>query len=240
MNLVLDAGNTRLKYGVFEGEKLLEEGGFLYADFTWDLLFAVEARYPIQCIAFASVVKANFFSDIPLKNNKIIPITHNSVFPFRNEYKAPQDVGIDRLIGLCGALAHHPFPILVIDLGTCITYDFVNNKGEFLGGAISLGYSSRLKAIHQFTANLPIVPSMIQPPLPAQSTVENIQSGTWHGIFAEISYIIERYKAEYPNLGIFISGGDAKLFVNELNYRIFAHENLVLQGLNRLIQLNAN
>ena len=241
MNLVVDAGNTFVKFGVFDSNELINLFKFSY---TTDLelqLYNLKTRYKIKNCAISSVVQPDFLSFIDSIFPNNLQINIQSKFPFNIQYKTPETLGVDRIIGLSAAyyLAEGN-PFLVLDLGTCITYDFVNKNNTFEGGGISPGFQMRLKAMQKFTSKLPLIGYFDKKPnFIGKSTNECLQSGAWYGMLGEINYTIARYQENNPNLKVFLTGGDTFLFVDDIKSKIFARPNLLLEGLNRLIQLNA-
>jgi type III pantothenate kinase len=134
------------------------------------------------------------------------------------------------------------FPVLKIDAGTCVTYDFINEKGQFIGGAISPGLRLRFKALHEYTASLPLVTSTDQQgfDLIGQDTTSAIASGVLNGISAEIYGIVKQYEQRFSNLKVVATGGDWSKFATMQESEIFARPNLVLEGLNRILNFNIN
>ncbi len=131
---------------------------------------------------------------------------------------------------------HLPEPtLLVIDAGTCITYEFLDDKQNYHGGAISPGVAMRFESMHTFTAKLPLVKPLGDVPLIGNTTETCLQSGVIHGITAEIEGVIQRYLYLYPDMKIILCGGDAHFFENKVNHSIFAAPDLVLMGLNRIL-----
>ncbi|HEY5825470.1 MAG TPA: type III pantothenate kinase, partial [Cyclobacteriaceae bacterium] len=156
-----------------------------------------------------------------------------------NGYATPTTLGVDRIAAVCGALEIYPNGnCLVVDTGTCINYEFIDAKGEYLGGAISPGIHMRLEAMHKFTARLPLVTNNPDAQLIGNSTATCMQSGVTNGVIAEIEGIITRYSHLYPDLGVILSGGDYSLFENKLKPSIFVAPELVLSGLNRILLHN--
>lgn len=162
--------------------------------------------------------------------------------PFNNLYESPNTLGMDRLAAVAGAWSRKPdFCSLVIDIGTALTYDLIDEKGRYTGGGISPGLALRCRALHTFTAKLPLVDHNIPVSslaLIGQDTVNSIRSGVLHGTAAEIDGMIARYKAEYPGCLVWLTGGDAALFAGCLKSQIFAAPNLVLEGLNSILNCN--
>lgn len=161
--------------------------------------------------------------------------------PITISYTTPETLGADRIAGSVGANALFPNSnVLKIDFGTCITYDFINQKNEFKGGAISPGMMMRFKALHNYTAKLPLIDPMqfTAYELIGTDTAHAILSGVMNGIKTEIEGIIKEYKARFENLKVVATGGDAGLFVTLLKNEIFARPYLVLEGLNCILNYN--
>jgi type III pantothenate kinase len=151
-------------------------------------------------------------------------------------YATPTTLGVDRIAGVCGAKHMSPKTnVLVIDAGTCITYDFLDRDGNFLGGGISPGLMMRFNAVHNFTARLPLVPLVEIAPLIGDSTETCIQSGVINGLIEELGGIISLYRQKFEGLAVILSGGDARFFENKLKGSIFAVPELVLSGLNSIL-----
>ena len=146
---------------------------------------------------------------------------------------------VDRIAGVCGAQQKFPGePCLVIDAGTCITYDFLDRQGNFLGGGISPGLMMRFQAVHTFTSKLPLVNPVEKVNLIGDSTERCIQSGVINGLAEELNGIIRRYQGEFDGLRVILCGGDARFFENILKGPIFAVPELVLSGLNSILNYN--
>ena len=233
MNIVVDYGNSSAKVGIFDGDKLTAQHNFLTTEelkkflenFSADnFIISSVTKDPHQVSAWATLVKQKFIL------NPQLPL------PVQVKYATPATLGVDRIAGVCGA--QHAFPntnTLVIDAGTCITFDFLDKHGNFLGGGISPGLMMRFQAVHTFTARLPLVASADEPPLIGDSTERCIQSGVINGITAEINGVISLYKQKFEGLTVILSGGDARFFENKLKGSIFAVPELVLSGLNSIL-----
>lgn len=170
-------------------------------------------------------------------------LNEKTKLPLKNRYKTPGTLGKDRLATAVGA--NYLFPsrnVLAIDAGTCIKYDFVNSKNEYLGGAISPGLDMRFKALHHFTAHLPQLKKMktANVNLIGRTTRDSILSGVQNGAIAEISGMIKCYQDKYENVHVILTGGDSvfiRTLVSEKN-RIFAAPDLTLLGLNVILNYN--
>jgi len=174
-------------------------------------------------------------------SERCLVLDHETPLPIGVEYKTPSTLGIDRVAGVTGASALFPGNnCLVIDIGTCITYDYINKTGTYLGGAISPGLEMKLKALHDFTANLPSIPVSEPTSLIGDTTKDSILSGVFNGTLAEIEQMIKSFKKELKEeLLVVVCGGQAQLFESKINGRIFVLPELVLVGLNEILQYNA-
>ncbi len=236
MNLVIDSGNTRFKVATFTGAKLEEKYSFLSKEELKDYLkhhifnHAIASSVSLDGNEIASWIKAS---------NKFL-LTHLLPLPIQIKYKTPETLGVDRIAAACGAIDIFPSKdSLVIDSGTCITYDFVDRMKNYKGGAISPGIEMRFEALHTFTERLPLVTKVGDSQLTGNSTETSIRSGVLNGVIAEMDGIINNYKELYPDLGVVLCGGDSLFFENKLKPTIFAAPDLVLSGLNRILLHNA-
>ncbi len=239
MNLCIDQGNTRAKIGIFDSENLLEVQFF--EDLTAKDLSELIKQKNIQKGILSSVKKED--SEI-MKVLKGLPFfiefTHETALPIQNLYATPQTLGKDRLAGVVGAFSLSPDnDILVIDAGTAITYDFLSAQGEYLGGTIAPGINMRFSALNQFTGKLPLVSLEGERSLLGKSTDEAIRAGVVNGVLFEIQQYEIELRKKYPQLLVFLTGGDCFFLAERLKNRIFADQNLVLIGLNRLIEVNS-
>jgi len=238
MNLAIDYGNSRIKAGLFEKATLIEHTSVQTHE---GLTEWIGARV-IENIIVSSVARPaeEILNSLNCTGKKIS--LHQSLpLPVYIKYTTPQTLGVDRIAAACGALELLPNqPRLVIDLGTCINYEFVDENVDYLGGAISPGVKMRAEAMHHFTARLPLISQWENAPLIGDTTEACMQSGVLHGVLAEIEGIMARYREKYPTVGVILCGGDAHLFENKLKQPIFVAPNLVLRGLNRILLHNAN
>lgn len=236
MNLIVDFGNTSAKAGLFEGEELLKS----FRDLSGEQLEELSSAHHPEHIWVASVGPEQEEITEWLGEN-VEFFTQNTGLPFNNDYKTPETLGHDRIAGVAGATFRFPgLNCLVIDAGTCITYDLITAENHYMGGAITPGLTMKSRAMHIFTARLPLIELINEPPLTGASTTESLQSGVLNGTLGEMQYFIDRYSAQYPQLHTLICGGDAKYFENKLKGAIFAAPELVLHGLNRIFLYNAN
>jgi type III pantothenate kinase len=173
--------------------------------------------------------------------SNVFVLDHQLPVPLLNEYETPQTLGKDRLAAVAGASATHPDKdCLVIDMGTCITYDCIRADRHYLGGSISPGLRMRFKALHTFTARLPLLEPAADARLIGKNTHDAILSGVINGIVAEIEGIISKYQTIFPKIDVIFCGGDANFFESKIKQRIFVIPELVLIGLNRILEHNVS
>lgn len=233
---VVDAGNTQVKLGLFHKEKLVETCAFGKNQ--------REAFHEhVQKHALKNVFVSTVLSDAD--NALWFPEPTFSLFgkqtrlPIKNFYETPDTLGHDRLINACAGRSLQPSgPVLIIDLGTCIKFDFVNDRNEYVGGSISPGLNMRFKALKEFTGKLPYLQPEKGVNYIGTNTNQSIWSGVQEGIQGEIIHFLNRYEGDYANLTVFITGGDAKFFDFPQKSNIFALENLTLKGLFYIYKLN--
>lgn len=236
MNLAIDIGNTQVKLALFEADRLLHV--FSGEEEIEKILTENKVRHAI-------VSKTGYNEGIQniLRQHHVLTffLTHDLKLPIKILYHTPETLGADRIAG--SAACHLLYPkqnILKIDFGTCITYDFITNSAELLGGAISPGMMMRFKALHNYTAKLPLIDPMqfTTFELTGTDTATSILSGVVHGIVNEVSGIIKQYDARYGHLAVVVTGGDSGWFATLLKCKIFARPHLVLEGLNYILNHN--
>jgi type III pantothenate kinase len=169
----------------------------------------------------------------------VLVLNSTTPIPVSNCYKTPNTLGNDRIALVVGATVHYSgHNVLVIDAGTCITYDFINAEQEYLGGSISPGIRMRYSALHQYTSQLPMLKTEEKAALIGGDTEESIHSGVINGVLAEIDGVIQRYIEQYPDVKVVVTGGNVKLFDKGLKNTIFASPNLLMEGLNKILDYN--
>lgn len=234
---VLDAGNTQIKCAVFDNQILVASEVFATnSDQDPQIFFS---GYTLNKIIVSSVIHLR--SDFLDKSKAtIIEFTNRSIIPLKNMYRTPETLGLDRLANACGAYEYNQRkgPVLVVDMGTCVKFDLVDENLEYKGGSISPGLAMRFKALHDYTAKLPLLSSVESPKLLGTSTQESICSGVQNGLLAEVDGFITAYKQQYPGIKVFLTGGDSAFFSGSLKNNIFAVPLLTLYGLNAIAQLN--
>lgn len=240
MNLVVDIGNTLVKYAVFDKQKLLFEQRSdqgLYVSRIKEL-FEVYPKIEYAIISSVRDMEKKQFEILSLFC-KVHVLSHNSKVPFKNSYATPNSLGMDRIALATAAFYHTPKGnTLVIDMGTCITYDIVNNWGEYLGGAISPGLLMRYKALHGQTKKLPLLDPETPLDFIGNSTANSMHNGVVQGICHELDGTIDQYKNRFEHLTVILTGGDSHFFAKRLKNSIFANSKFLLEGLNYLLEYN--
>ncbi|WP_242117615.1 type III pantothenate kinase [Aestuariivivens sediminicola] len=240
MNLVIDVGNSMVKLAVFDKDQMVFKDTVPIRRLHRSI-HTISLDYPhIEWAILSSVARLETSRMMALEERfKLLKLDHSSKLPFENCYKTPETLGVDRLALVGAAFKTYPnTDVLIIDAGTCITFDFINNKNAYLGGAISPGIDMRYKALHTLTANLPLLDVKKPDSLIGNSTQGAIHSGVVHGVLKEIDGVIQAYQQKYPDLTVILTGGDAKFLSKQLKSSIFANSNFLLEGLNYLLQFN--
>lgn len=236
--LCLDFGNTRLKAALFENDIFKEE--LELGDDSNTTIEKLLEQYQPQKAILSSVINHNPGVEIILsKQTCFHKLSHLSKANFTTPVGKPETIGADRLALVAAAV--HYFPRknnLVVGLGSCITYNFINQDHEFLGGSISPGMEMRFKSMNQQTALLPLVQKDWNFPIIGYDTKTNLQSGVIAGITYEIGGFIDFYAQKYGNFNVVLTGGDAGYFARQLKNRIFADLNFLFKGLYALSETN--
>jgi type III pantothenate kinase len=238
MILAIDVGNTRIKGAVFEDANLVETFVFLKTQLQFSIENILNKHKKVSNIVVASVSDLDKQTFLDFKELvKIHFVSHNDPFPFINRYETPKTLGIDRLVLATGATLRFPKQNrLVIDAGTCVTYDFIDENNNYLGGAISPGLRLRYESLHNYTAKLPLLTLENPEHLIGKSTSESIHSGVVNGLIFEIDSFIADYKALYSNFIIILTGGDTEFLAKRLKNTIFANSNFLVESLNQTFQ----
>ena len=235
MNLIIDIGNSSAKLAVIEKNTILKKitcTGKSIANNVKNL----RKEYIIKNCIISSVSE---FDMTKLKGfegiNNVIQLNHHTKIPFVNEYNSPSTLGVDRIALASAAITNFPKQnVLVIDAGTCITYDFINSNKKYQGGAISPGIVLRYNSLHDYTANLPSLEQDTYE-LIGKDTESAIHSGVLNGLIQEIDGVIVQYKKNYQNLTVVLTGGDTNFLAKKLKSTIFANPNFLLEGLNSIL-----
>ena len=240
MNLIIDVGNTFIKLAVFARGKLRRKITSEKKDFLSSIK-ELSTAYPKldHCIVssvggFAKEELSALESWIP-----VVVLSPELNLPFSNEYATPKTLGVDRIALVSAAAAQFSNEnVLVIDAGSCITYDFLTSENRYLGGAISPGIEMRYKAMHTFTANLPLLDTQAPEKLIGDSTVNSMHIGVIQGVVHELEGFIDRYVENFGNLTVILTGGDAHFLRDSIKNDIFANSNFLLEGLNYILEIN--
>lgn len=239
MNLIIDVGNTRVKAAVFEKDNIETLVVFKKAKIISETRKII-SKFNVSATIISSVATISAFKMQKLASmTNLVTLDHHTKVPFINEYETPHTLGVDRIALAAAGIQKYPNKnILIIDAGTCITYDFVNKKGAYLGGAISPGIKIRYKALHTFTAKLPLLEKNSPSSYVGTNTNDAIHSGVVNGIAREIDGIINQYRDTFNDLTIVLTGGDTNFLAKQLKNGIFANPNFVLEGLNTILIYN--
>ncbi len=237
--IIVDAGNTQVKVGHFLDGQLVDVKRFKSIDHAAFSSFMADLSFPPVFVS--SVLNSAdldfFLGDLP----HTLLLNLEMHFPVQIAYTSKETLGMDRLANACAAQSLQTVgPKVVIDLGTCIKFDFVDENGVYHGGSISPGLEMRLKALNHYTGKLPLIQvSEGSEAYLGKNSRESIRSGVIQGIQGELNHFISRYLQDYQGLTFFVTGGDAKFFDFPRKNNIFAVENLTLTGLYEIYLLNA-
>ncbi|MEP4532226.1 MAG: type III pantothenate kinase [Cyclobacteriaceae bacterium] len=234
-NITVDIGNTRIKSGLFEGDDLV-------ASLSWGSLEQLKAYLNTtehDQLGIVSVgAKVDQIANELSSFDPMIISVHSNL-PITLDYKTPETLGIDRIVALIGAaVGRQNQNILVVDLGSCITYDLLDASNTYRGGIISPGLEMRMRGMAQFTENLPDIRDQWVnhiPPGLGKSTKECLTAGTYQAIIHELNGFINGLHCEYADLAVILTGGNAPSFESNLKQPIFADLFLVLKGINRIL-----
>jgi type III pantothenate kinase len=238
MNLIVDIGNSFMKLAIYQDGELLEVSRHkkvLVKDIK-----ALHAEYPFSRSIVSSVRKEKpYFLSYLAKHHKLLTLSHKTKVPIKNEYGTPQTLGLDRLAVMVAAAVTYPDQsALVIDIGTCMTYDYLEKGKTYLGGNIAPGVELRLKAMHHFTSALPLVSRSWNDAQLGMSTKEALQNGAVWGIKLEIEAFIKTLTKKRGKMTVILTGGDATYFGEHLDSKIFVAPNFLLKGLNAILEHN--
>ncbi|MCS7005544.1 MAG: type III pantothenate kinase [Cytophagales bacterium] len=232
----IDIGNTSVKIGIFQEDSLIK----YYEHIKLEEVSEILQQDQIQ-IAIVSNVSNPILEYIHQwkKIANVVELSSQMNLPFKVQYLTPATLGTDRIAVVAGAKKLFPASdCLCIDVGTCLTFDFVTRDNHYLGGSISPGLRLRLRAMHEHTSALPLVVELQKVPLIGNSTVTCMLSGAIHGILAEITGLAQQYSKLYPGVKILLTGGDAGFLVSDLPPSFYFNPKLLLIGLNAILKLN--
>ncbi|NUQ23734.1 MAG: type III pantothenate kinase [Saprospiraceae bacterium] len=241
MNLTIDIGNSRVKIGLFDGSQLAQK-------WSWEFWQAEELLALATNLRVKNIILSTVADTLPAQVEQVfrenfyyLPLNNQTPLPFNNLYRTPQTLGKDRLAAVAGALALFPAQhCLAIDAGTCITFDLLTGAGDYLGGNISPGVRMRLKAMHAYTARLPELEPDATDLWLGYSTDSAMRNGAQWGAAFEIEGTIAQCRAFYDPIHVILTGGDADFLAKMMKSQIFVHAELVLFGLNKILEYNVN
>lgn len=241
----IDIGNTRVKlrYAEFNTKsKEFHVPVLSYVDkesFNIDVLNEWISTYKIKYIACSSSGYVSAEISQWFRKNDVIVLSHESKIPIKIKYETPETLGRDRIAVAIAANSLYPKEgNLVIDIGTCITYDWVDEEGVFLGGNISPGIHMRLQAMHEKTAALPLADANFNVELIGHSTISALQHGAVLGTICEIESFIDRSAEKHNDLVVILTGGDSAQLSSLLKKNHIVHPTLLHVGLCELIRYN--
>ena len=247
MDIAIDVGNTRTKIGIFEAGRMLEKWVTDHGDF--ESIRSLCQKWQIQNAIVANTGQLFFkIDDLPVKGNRIL-LSHTTALPVVNLYKTAETLGKDRIAGIVGAWSLFPnHASFVIDAGTCVTYDLIDEKGHYHGGNVAPGLKMRYQAMHDYTHALPLVQNNKKEqtdsncvfPFIGQSTQEALKLGGEKGIVYEIEGYVNALKSKIGQINIILTGGDAVFFEERVKTKIFVFPDLVLTGLEGILRFQKN
>jgi type III pantothenate kinase len=242
VNLCIDWGNTTVKAAIFQDKRLTQIETFSDADAVSRISSIIDEHKPVKGILCSVVNETSTAAVEKIATSKLksfIKMDSNTYTPIMSAYSAPESLGADRLALAVGAWAVHPeMNTLVVNLGTCITYNFTQKNRTFRGGAISPGLQMRLRAMHEFTDKLPYTHLDGELLLIGYDTYTCMRSGAVFGMAKEIDGMVNEYASQYPDFNAILTGGDAPFFADKLKSKIFADPQLLLRGLNLILNYN--
>lgn len=236
--ICFDFGNTRLKAGLFEQDQFLEEI-VLPNDEKPTIEALLEIHHPDKSILSSVIHHDPAIEELLASRTRFHKLSHLTRANFTTPVGKPETIGSDRLALAAAAVHFYPGKNnLVIGMGSCITYNFINQYHQFIGGSISPGMEMRFKAMQVFTAKLPLVQPEWNFPVIGYDTKTNMQSGVIAGISFEMAGFIDFYASKYGNFNVVLTGGDSAYFARRLKNRIFADSNFLFKGLYALSETN--
>jgi len=239
-NLTIDNGNSSSKIALFRNEQLVLREVWKRSSVERYKEFIDE--HQVKKVILSTVGKMDpSIEDYLEQQEYFISLSYKTPLPIKNRYATPETLGDDRIAAVMGAYQLYPNEHnLVIDVGTCINIEFLTKDKEYLGGTITPGIRLRYKAMHEFTAALPLVKRRDLESFIGNSTETCMRTGAQLGALYEIEGCIQRYQDKFGKINIIITGGDAEYFVSQMKSEIFAVPNLVLIGLNKILDYNAS
>lgn len=239
MNLVVDIGNNYFKLGIFENSNLIYTFSDKNSEINNEIEIVLTKYKNVSYAIISNVSSLSVFEVFKKFEIKVLKLDSTLALPFILNYKTPETLGNDRLALAAAASTLYPHSNkLIIDVGTCITIDFVDYDNNFFGGSISPGLEMRYKSLNNYTANLPLLKIGDDYNFPGDSTNSSIHAGVIGGVCNEIMGFITKIDSKHDNIEVILTGGNAKFLSKRLKITIFANQNFILEGLNCILNLN--
>jgi len=239
MNLVVDIGNNYFKLGIFENSNLIYTFSDKNSEINNEIEIVLTKYKNVSYAIISNVSSLSVFEVFKKFEIKVLKLDSTLALPFILNYKSPETLGNDRLALAAAASTLYPHSNkLIIDVGTCITIDFVDHDNNFFGGSISPGLEMRYKSLNNYTANLPLLKIGDDYNFPGDSTNSSIHAGVIGGVCNEIMGFITKIDSKHDNIEVILTGGNAKFLSKRLKITIFANQNFILEGLNCILNLN--
>lgn len=245
MKLVVDVGNSLVKYGLYNLQhKLILSKSIIESAFLEELkvLFGAYPKITHSILSASGTINQQWASFLQLHTECLV-FTQKTPVPIQNNYYTTETLGLDRIANAVSAKYEYPHTnCLMVDLGTCITYDFINRNGVYQGGAISPGIEMRFKAMHTFTANLPFIHENNKLPIDylGKTTEDCLKIGVLQAVIHEIEGFAKQYSADYEHLTLLLTGGNAQVLAERVKNSIFVNLNFQLVGLYQILIYNIN
>ena len=240
--IVIDVGNTRVKVGYQSHEDAPLEVSY-YNHLDSELLSQLIQRYQTSRVIVCSVKHLEFELVSWMKDHNIHVFDEHTRLGFDTLFTRVSNLGVDRLASVAGALSFgYDRPCMVIDAGTCITYEYINDQKQYVGGGISPGLKMRFQAMNRYTDKLPMIDPDRYRIIPEQYGIDTetaMLSGAFNGFIAEINTFVAHFKNKYPHSDIFICGGDANVIQKFSHHEMILEKHLVLLGLLKILKANA-
>ena len=239
MNLVIDIGNNYFKIGIYKNSDLI----YFFSENNSKIDSEINRLLnKNNDLSYALISNVSSIKVIDIFNNykiRVLQLDSTFNFPFTIHYKTPSSLGNDRLaLAAAASLLYPESNKIIIDVGTCITVDFVDFNNNFFGGSISPGIEMRYKSLNNYTSNLPLLEISNKFNFPGDSTESSIHSGVIGGVCNEINGFIENISLKHGSTKVILTGGNAKFLSKTLKIVIFANQNFILDGLNSILNLN--
>jgi type III pantothenate kinase len=241
MNLIIDIGNTSTKIAVFDEDKKLFSFRTRHVSLDKMEKMCSPYEHKIEKAIVSSVRDTpEFIIDLATRNIPFVHVlSYKSKLPFKNEYETPETLGPDRIAAITGAYSLFPGKkVFIIDAGSAVTYDYLAGK-VYKGGNISPGLSMRFRSLHKFTAKLPLATTIEKFSSPGRNTIEAITAGVINGLVYEINEYIRTFEKKHVDFKVILTGGDSGYLKEKINYRITYMPDIVIDGLNYILEYNA-